>query len=185
MRPFCCRGERDDEVGGTPLPTGPALNKLGAFSSEAPPPQGPVILGRIAGPLASSHDLPWRVVFTQSQQEDMTGAEFTHCFAHLCFLSSPVQQRADVVSNPNGSRIISSEEPGGSSHQQILTPPELAHEVVISPGLPTPPLSPFGSVRMSYGGVKVCTEAGFTLHEVEGTEKASAPLSGQNMQYSL
>lgn len=99
------------------------------------------------------------------------GSRVHALFCSSMFLASPVvQQRANVVSNPNGSRIISSEEPGGSSRQQILTPPELAHEVVISPGLPTPPLSPFGSARMSYGGVKVCTEAGYTLHEVEGTE---------------
>ncbi|XP_027133583.1 vinexin isoform X1 [Larimichthys crocea] len=65
------------------------------------------------------------------------------------------QQRAEVVGGPNGSRIIFSREPGGSSGQHILTSPELTHEVVISPGLPTPPLSPFRSARLPSGEVKV------------------------------
>lgn len=73
-----------------------------------------------------------------------------------------VQHRAEVVSEPNGSQIIFSGEPGGSSRQQILTSPELTHEVVISPGLPTPPLSPFRASGLPYGEVKVCTEAGWT-----------------------
>ncbi|XP_073322127.1 vinexin isoform X2 [Pagrus major] len=65
------------------------------------------------------------------------------------------QQRADVVGDQNGSRIVFSGEPDGSSGQQILTSPELTHEVVISPGLPTPPLSPFRSTRQPYGEFKV------------------------------
>lgn len=172
MRPFCCRGQRDDGEGGTPLPTGSALNKLGAFSSSEdsmptsphphysnhPSPKGLVILWGIAAPLTSSHDLPRRAVFAQGQQKDKQGAEFTHLIITTTglFLDFPVvQQRADVVSGPNGSRAFSSEEPGGSSHLQILTSPELVHEVVISPGLPTPPLSPFRSARVSSSGVKV------------------------------
>ncbi|XP_040011176.1 vinexin isoform X2 [Xiphias gladius] len=60
-----------------------------------------------------------------------------------------------VAGNPNGSRIIFSGQPGVSSGQQILTSPEMTHEVVISPGLPTPPLSPFRSARMPTGEFKV------------------------------
>ncbi|XP_051278687.1 vinexin isoform X3 [Dicentrarchus labrax] len=65
------------------------------------------------------------------------------------------QQRAEVVGDPNGSRIIFSKEPGGSSGQQIVTSPELTHEVIISPGLPTPPLSPFCSAGLPLGEFKV------------------------------
>ncbi|XP_028433675.1 vinexin isoform X2 [Perca flavescens] len=61
------------------------------------------------------------------------------------------QQRVEVVGDPNGSRVIFSREAGVSSGQQILTSPELAHEVVISPGLPTPPLSPFRSAGLPFG----------------------------------
>ncbi|KAF0033438.1 hypothetical protein F2P81_013504 [Scophthalmus maximus] len=64
-------------------------------------------------------------------------------------------QRAEVVGDPNGSRLIFSAEPGVSSGHQILTSPEMTHEVVISPGLPTPPLSPFRSARLPSGEVKV------------------------------
>ncbi|XP_044052101.1 vinexin isoform X4 [Siniperca chuatsi] len=65
------------------------------------------------------------------------------------------QQRAEVVGDPNGSQITFSREPGVSSGQQILTSPELTHEVVISPGLPTPPLSPFRSAGLPFGEFKV------------------------------
>ncbi|XP_047184972.1 vinexin isoform X2 [Scophthalmus maximus] len=65
------------------------------------------------------------------------------------------QQRAEVVGDPNGSRLIFSAEPRVSSGHQILTSPEMTHEVVISPGLPTPPLSPFRSARLPSGEVKV------------------------------
>ncbi|XP_031160941.1 vinexin isoform X8 [Sander lucioperca] len=61
------------------------------------------------------------------------------------------QQRMEVVGDSNGSRVIFSGEAGSSSGQQILTSPELAHEVVISPGLPTPPLSPFRSAGLPFG----------------------------------
>lgn len=61
------------------------------------------------------------------------------------------QQRGEAVGDPNGSRIIFSREPGGSSGQQI----ELTHEVVISPGLPTPPLSPFRSTGLPIAEYKV------------------------------
>ncbi|KAM3611231.1 uncharacterized protein V6R79_015300 [Siganus canaliculatus] len=64
------------------------------------------------------------------------------------------QQRAEAAGNPHGSRIIFSES-GGSSGQQILTSPELTHEVIISPGLPTPPLSPYRSTGPQFGDYKV------------------------------
>ncbi|XP_029296156.1 vinexin isoform X2 [Cottoperca gobio] len=64
------------------------------------------------------------------------------------------QQCAEVVGEPNGCRVIFSGEPGGSSGQQILTSPELTHEVIISPGLPTPPLSPFRSAGLPFGEFK-------------------------------
>ncbi|XP_029017423.1 vinexin isoform X2 [Betta splendens] len=62
--------------------------------------------------------------------------------------------QSQQLAQPTGSRIIFSGEPGAASGQQILTP-QLAHEVVISPGLPTPPLSPFGSARLPCGDLKV------------------------------
>ncbi|XP_034094201.1 vinexin isoform X3 [Gymnodraco acuticeps] len=66
------------------------------------------------------------------------------------------QQRVEVVGDPNGSRVIFSGDDGVSSGQQILTSPVMTHEVVvISPGLPTPPLSPFRSMGLSSGEFKV------------------------------
>ncbi|XP_037337527.2 vinexin isoform X1 [Pungitius pungitius] len=61
------------------------------------------------------------------------------------------QRCVEVVGDPNGSSGESRDTPG----QQILTSPELAHEVVISPGLPTPPLSPFRSAALPFGECKV------------------------------
>ncbi|XP_034397789.1 vinexin isoform X3 [Cyclopterus lumpus] len=65
------------------------------------------------------------------------------------------QQCVEVVGDTNGSRVIFTEEPGVSSGQQILRSPELTHEVVISPGLPTPPLSPFRSTGLPFGEYKL------------------------------
>ncbi|XP_029999669.1 vinexin isoform X8 [Sphaeramia orbicularis] len=65
------------------------------------------------------------------------------------------QQHAQVAGDPDGSRILFSGESRGSSGQQILTSPELTQEVVISPGLPTPPLSPFHSARLPSADAKV------------------------------
>ncbi|XP_028312846.1 vinexin isoform X2 [Gouania willdenowi] len=65
------------------------------------------------------------------------------------------QQRVDVDGDPDGSWAVVSGDAGISSHQQILTHPELTNEVVISPGLPTPPLSPFRSTRQPSGDLKV------------------------------
>ncbi|XP_041793757.1 vinexin isoform X2 [Chelmon rostratus] len=63
------------------------------------------------------------------------------------------QHHSEVFGAPNGSRMIFSREPGASSGQQMH--PELTHEVVISPGLPTPPLSPYRSTGLPFGEYKV------------------------------
>ncbi|XP_061842229.1 vinexin isoform X1 [Nerophis lumbriciformis] len=60
------------------------------------------------------------------------------------------QRRLEAVGCPNGF----SREPGGPSGQHILNTPDLTQEVVISPGLPTPPLSPFRSARVASGEFK-------------------------------
>ncbi|XP_017162403.1 vinexin isoform X4 [Poecilia reticulata] len=62
------------------------------------------------------------------------------------------QQSAEVVGHPNGSQSYLSGKPDISSSQHILTSPE--HVVVISPGLPTPPLSLFCSTGLTSGAVK-------------------------------
>ncbi|XP_061624499.1 vinexin isoform X1 [Phyllopteryx taeniolatus] len=59
-------------------------------------------------------------------------------------------QLFDEAGCPNGF----SREPGGPSGQHIITSPDLTKEVVISPGLPTPPLSPFRTTRLSSGEFK-------------------------------
>ncbi|KAM9394057.1 vinexin isoform 2-T5 [Pholidichthys leucotaenia] len=69
-------------------------------------------------------------------------------------------QSVEAVADPNGAQIIFSTEPGVSSNQHTLTSPELTHEVVISPGLPTPPLSPFHSARLPSGENKVSEQNG-------------------------
>ncbi|XP_077600466.1 vinexin-like isoform X2 [Stigmatopora nigra] len=48
-------------------------------------------------------------------------------------------QLVDEAGCPNGFP----REPGGPSGRHIITSPDMTQEVVISPGLPTPPLSPF------------------------------------------
>ncbi|XP_047237265.1 vinexin isoform X1 [Girardinichthys multiradiatus] len=63
------------------------------------------------------------------------------------------QQSAEVAGHPNGFQTHLSRKPEVSSGQHILTSPE--HVVVISPGLPTPPLSPFCSTGPTPGVVKV------------------------------
>ncbi|XP_024908880.1 vinexin isoform X2 [Cynoglossus semilaevis] len=73
------------------------------------------------------------------------------------------QQTVEVVGEPNGSRIVFPDDPGVSSGQHILTSPVMTHEVVISPGLPTPPLSPFRSARLLSGESKVSDVNGTTL----------------------
>ncbi|XP_050973036.1 vinexin isoform X2 [Labeo rohita] len=55
------------------------------------------------------------------------------------------QRRVEVHDHLNGSRIIFSDEalPGSGSRQHFMSPDMTQEVVVISPGLPTPPLSPF------------------------------------------
>uniref|UniRef100_A0A8C1WDN7 Sorbin and SH3 domain containing 3 n=1 Tax=Cyprinus carpio TaxID=7962 RepID=A0A8C1WDN7_CYPCA len=55
------------------------------------------------------------------------------------------QKRVEVHEHLNGSRIIFSDEalPGSGSRQHFMTPDMTQEVVVISPGLPTPPSSPF------------------------------------------
>ncbi|XP_057687340.1 vinexin isoform X2 [Corythoichthys intestinalis] len=60
------------------------------------------------------------------------------------------QQLVEEVGCPNGF----SREPGGPSGQHIITSPDLAKEVVISPGLPTPPFSPICLARLPSAEVK-------------------------------
>ncbi|XP_030646595.1 vinexin [Chanos chanos] len=61
------------------------------------------------------------------------------------------QRRVEVHDHMNGSRIAFSDSsgPGSAPYQQVMTP-DLTHEVVvISPGLPTPPHSPYQSFLRS------------------------------------
>ncbi|XP_013867566.1 vinexin isoform X2 [Austrofundulus limnaeus] len=53
-----------------------------------------------------------------------------------------------------GSQIAFSGEPEVPSGQRSLSSPDRAYEVVISPGLPTPPLSPFHTSRLPSAAVK-------------------------------
>uniref|UniRef100_A0A1A8L7B4 Sorbin and SH3 domain containing 3 n=1 Tax=Nothobranchius pienaari TaxID=704102 RepID=A0A1A8L7B4_9TELE len=64
------------------------------------------------------------------------------------------QQSAEVFGHTNGSQAASSGDPEAPSTPYILNSPDLTHEVVISPGLPTPPLSPFRSARLPSGAVR-------------------------------
>uniref|UniRef100_A0A1A7XC07 Sorbin and SH3 domain containing 3 n=1 Tax=Iconisemion striatum TaxID=60296 RepID=A0A1A7XC07_9TELE len=64
------------------------------------------------------------------------------------------QQRAEVVGHTNGSQAASSGDPEAPLTHHVLNAPDLTHEVVISPGLPTPPLSPFRSARLPSGAVR-------------------------------
>ncbi|XP_056628774.1 vinexin isoform X2 [Triplophysa dalaica] len=54
-------------------------------------------------------------------------------------------QRVEVHDHLNGTRIVFSDEalPGNGARQHFMTPDMTQDVVVISPGLPTPPLSPF------------------------------------------
>lgn len=55
------------------------------------------------------------------------------------------QRRVEVHDHLNGSRIVFSDEalPGSGSRQHFMAPDMTQEVVVISPGLPTPPSSPF------------------------------------------
>ncbi|CAB1321956.1 unnamed protein product, partial [Coregonus sp. 'balchen'] len=74
-------------------------------------------------------------------------------------------QRVEVLDHLNGSRIVFSDDGPPSSQQHHLSPPDLTQEVVvISPGLPTPLLSPFRSTRLP------------PVSEVNGSDPLTDPL---------
>ncbi|XP_068617033.1 vinexin [Brachionichthys hirsutus] len=75
-----------------------------------------------------------------------------------------VPQRVEAGGDPPASRMVSSRD-GRSSGQQVLNAPELTQEVLISPGLPAPPLSPYRSAGLPFTEVKVS--------EVNGGEPAA------------
>lgn len=114
------------------------------FSSQAPLTTTTRSQFFSGGPLTSSHDLSQRALFTRGPQGQ---SSLVSCF--LCLK----QSAAEVLSH--GSQITFSGEPEVSSGQGSLNPPDGAYEVVISPGLPTPPLSPFHTTRLPSGAVKV------------------------------
>lgn len=72
---------------------------------------------------------------------------------HVSPLLCLQQSAAEVLSL--GSQIAFSGEPEVSPSQRSLNSPDRAYEVVISPGLPTPPLSPFHTTRLPPAAVKV------------------------------
>ncbi|KAJ8379973.1 hypothetical protein SKAU_G00007510 [Synaphobranchus kaupii] len=53
------------------------------------------------------------------------------------------QRQVEVLDHLNGSRIVFSDDGAHGSPHQYHPSPDLTQEVVISPGLPTPPLSPY------------------------------------------
>ncbi|CAG5921844.1 unnamed protein product, partial [Menidia menidia] len=117
-----------------------------SFTSSLPPSRGGSLHCRHSHITDAGCKLP------QSVSE---GAKQITCRLRALFTKSPRDdERSEEVGHPNGSQIIFSGHRGVSSGQQILTSPELSHEVVISPGLPTPPLSPFHSARQLSGEVK-------------------------------
>ncbi|XP_041692175.2 vinexin isoform X3 [Coregonus clupeaformis] len=80
------------------------------------------------------------------------------------------QQRVEVLDHLNGSRIVFSDDGPPSSQQHHLSPPDLTQEVVvISPGLPTPLLSPFRSTRLP-------PEELIKVSEVNGSDPLTDPL---------
>lgn len=72
---------------------------------------------------------------------------------YLLFHLLNIQQCVEEVDHLDGSRVVFSGDPSGQ--QQLLTSLDLTQEVVISPGLPTPPLSPYRSARLPSGEHKV------------------------------
>ncbi|KAL0979420.1 hypothetical protein UPYG_G00184840 [Umbra pygmaea] len=80
------------------------------------------------------------------------------------------QQRVEVLDHLNGSRIIFSDVGPSSSQQHHLPTPDLTQEVVvITPGLPTPPLSPFRSPRLPPVEIH-------KVSEVNGSDPLTDPL---------
>ncbi|XP_052459464.1 vinexin-like isoform X1 [Carassius gibelio] len=80
------------------------------------------------------------------------------------------QKRVEVHEHLNGSRIIFSDEalPGSGSRQHFMAPDVTQEVVVISPGLPTPPSSPFHNssapAASQHKQVSEVNGGGFTTH---------------------
>ncbi|XP_067084592.1 vinexin [Osmerus mordax] len=71
------------------------------------------------------------------------------------------QRHVEVLDHIDGSRIVFSGDPAPPSLQQPpADTPDLTQEVVISPGLPTPPLSPYRTTRLPSGDYKVSESNG-------------------------
>ncbi|XP_046871972.1 vinexin isoform X1 [Hypomesus transpacificus] len=71
------------------------------------------------------------------------------------------ERHVEVLDHINGSRIVFSGDLAPPSLQQPPTDtPDLTQEVVISPGLPTPPLSPYRNTRLPSGDYKVSESNG-------------------------
>ncbi|XP_019908406.2 vinexin isoform X1 [Esox lucius] len=80
------------------------------------------------------------------------------------------QQHVDVLDHLNGSRIVFSDDGSSSSQQHHLPPPDLTQEVVVlTPGFPTPPLSPFRSTRLP-------PVENFKVSDVNGSDPLTDPL---------
>ncbi|XP_067269340.1 vinexin isoform X3 [Pseudorasbora parva] len=99
------------------------------------------------------------------------------------------QKSVEVYDHLNGSRIIFSDEalPGSGSRQHYRTPDMTQEVVVISPGLPTPPLSPFHNSSPSSAQHKVAevNGGGFPSHSFGsyyGTTQTNAGLSNGGIQ---
>ncbi|XP_061117225.1 vinexin isoform X1 [Conger conger] len=59
------------------------------------------------------------------------------------------QRQVEIQDHLNGSRIVFSDDGAHGPLQQYRHSPDLTQEVVISPGLPTPPLSPYRTCTLS------------------------------------
>ncbi|KAG1974151.1 vinexin [Pimephales promelas] len=99
------------------------------------------------------------------------------------------QKSVEVYDHLNGSRIIFSDEalPVSGSRQHFMTPDMSQEVVVISPGLPTPPLSPFhhSSASTSSHQVAEVNGGGFPSHSFGsyyGTTQTNVGLSNGGIQ---
>ncbi|CAM4714658.1 unnamed protein product [Leuciscus chuanchicus] len=100
------------------------------------------------------------------------------------------QKSVEVYDHLNGSRIIFSDEalPSSGSRQHFMTPDMSQEVVVISPGLPTPPLSPFhnsSASSSSHHKVSDVNGGGFPSHSFGsyyGTTQANFGLSNGGIQ---
>ncbi|XP_067251370.1 vinexin isoform X2 [Chanodichthys erythropterus] len=100
------------------------------------------------------------------------------------------QKRVEVYDHLNGSRIIFSDEalPSSGSRQHFVAPDMTQEVVVISPGLPTPPLSPFhnsSAPSSSQHKVAEVNGGGFPSHSFGsyyGTTQTNIGLSNGGIQ---